>query len=337
MYLQVFLQDIAAELGSKVQYIMKTHSVDFKWSKQSESTDEQRSEIDGPQDHVARETVEQMQSKSFQACKLGFTQGAHVIEKQAETTSVWRISSIDDETVNLMETIDGKDRASKSLPIGQTLKEWRLYKGKVTCRLDGWDYESNSCSPLKSDTWQMECVKGAIAIALRGKFAERAHVVEHLELLQNPYMIKTKKDFKAGDLQLVAASQRIDKKSSKDAVSVGRFEAISSELFVTPQVVPPVGKDNQESKAPWVAPFWLVQGCEAEDEANMILKHETVVVGCISVAVPVLVNSRSVKADTTLCWKKKSKPLQGRLAKKAKTDAHPATEQEPAAKKQRKA
>ncbi len=101
-------------------------------------------------------------------------------------------------------------------------------------------------------------------------------------------MVFAKKDFKEGQLRLVAASTRVDKKSVPDAAGLGSYKltpsSIDQHLYLMHQVSPPMNKDAEPSRNPFVSPFWLVR--HVDRQANLTLQYGVVNVLGTDVHVP---------------------------------------------------
>ena len=258
------------------------------------------------------DSVEEMKSKMHQAAKLGFMVDAYIAPKQQTETQTYKIIAVSetDLEVNLIEA--GSVKGEKlTITWDKVFADWRLHKGKVTAKMTGWSHEQK-CSPLHSKLWLFEGAKGAITMALIAEYASKEHLVDGLEMLQHPTSVRANRDFKAGELQLIPASQRIERKQGDKGVPVGRF-ALSGEdktqltpLFVMPQFVPPTNAQGEANKTPWVAPFWAVVGAADANDSNMDLgyiKHE---LNGYTVYVPVLKNTKKLTAGDELKWNKKA-------------------------------
>ena len=67
--------------------------------------------------------------------------------------------------------------------------------------------------------------------------------------------------------------------------------------------MPPIGKNGERNKAPWVVPFWAVSSSEKQSDANMALKYvKHVVHDTVVVMVPTLVNTKPLQAGEVLTW-----------------------------------
>ena len=242
--------------------------------------------------------------------------------------SVYRLIEYQDEEVKLTLMQDGHDGASMQVPVPEFLEGWRLHKGKVTSLLSGWDPEVNQGSPAQSAAWAVDAVRGAVTLALRAKHAEHEACVGGLELLQHPSAVKVRRPFAAGELVLVAASQRVERVRETGvpaaAFPVGTFDVLGAQcLFVVgSQFVAPVSPAGEQSKSPWVAPFWL---CEASTgpQCNMEVRFVPHEVAQYKIMVPTLVNRIAVAAGDRLVWDKDTKmlPSEGALTAAAAAKA----------------
>lgn len=250
----------------------------------------------------APDTVLQLQSPAFQAAKIGFEVEAWVAPKQSDGKVVlWQISTINDEK-GVELTMHGGE-VTKNLSVQELIQEWRVHKGKVTTEMPG--YSVDVCSPLASESWAMDCIKGAVAIALKAEYEKHEQVAEHLRIMINPYMVYAKKDFAPGKLVLPAASQKVDKKSAAHSIGLGSYEVSQSkrfELFLLQQISAPISKDGKPNKLPWVSAFWAVRCVDQPKQANMKLEYIAVQVLNVTVQVPYLENKCAIAADDELTW-----------------------------------
>jgi hypothetical protein len=262
---------------------------------------------------VMPDTVAQMHDHTFQAQKLGFVVGAMVTCKENTEVEIWKISALTNDTFTLAVQVDGHDGREQDVSVEALVAEWRLYKGQVTSLIPEWHSDTNPCSPLSSEAWWLEGVKGAVAVALQTKYKEHASAIDDLELLCKPSSVKVLTTMAKGTLRLVAASQRIERCKALveqgAGIGVGTFTSPGGDvnLFqVTVHYLPPLANTGIANKFPWVAPFWLV--ADADGDANMHLVHEIVQVCDFSVRVPILTNMVKVQAGTELKWNKKAAP-----------------------------
>ena len=312
---KVFVKDLASKAGHQAKELVENSGLQLtSLTAPRGASSSSKLDAGASKAHTKVETVDEMKDKLFQISKLGWTLGAHVQPRDQEDLSTWKIASLTDGVATLIERKDGHDGSTKEVTIQELMKQWRLYKGKVSELLAGWSFESNLCSPLSSATWMYDIVKGCVHIAVHQQYKQHANVIEHLEVLQHPLSIKVKTPFKAKSLRLVAASTRLDRKAGKDGVCVGMFDIIESELFLLPHFVNPLGRDGEPQKGAWVCPFWAVGACKNEEDANMHLVHELVHVNNITVHVPIMTNKVALQANTELRWVKSSqltKPARG--------------------------
>jgi hypothetical protein len=251
------------------------------------------------------ETVEQMSDVTFQAQKLGFKSGCIITHKQSETIELWEITKIANSVAtlkqHLLPTIGG---SSKDVQVSALLSDWRVHKGKVTQHLPGWSANGNTCKPSMSESWAMDEIKGAVAVALRSSYMKHhKDVTQHMTLFVNPTIVQVNKPFKAGTLILVAASQRIDKVVQAGSVGVGSYDLPSGsavDMHVLKHIVHPLDARGEMNKSPWIVPFWWLQHVDDEDEANMEVKHVLEKVHGIVVHVPIATNKKDLKVGDVL-------------------------------------
>ena len=80
---------------------------------------------------------------------------------------------------------------------------------------------------------------------------------------------------------------------------------------MTPQHTPPLNAKGEVNNNAWVAPFWLVETLEEQDDCNMVLKYKLHKIDEVEFFVPVLVNKASLQAGDVLTWCKKNIPEPG--------------------------
>ena len=297
------------QMGSHVQDLIQKSGLELgSLSSQAASsgTPSQSNAAASGRQSQTLETVDQMKDQLFQAAKMGWKVGAYVQPKDHESISTWKISAFEGSIATLVERVGGHDGGEIKVELPELMKKYRVHKGKVTELLEGWSFTTNLCSPLSSAAWKYDIVKSSIHIAIYEQYKLHEHHVEHLEVLQHPLTVKVKAAFKAKTLRLVAASCRLDRKSTKDSICVGNFDLIESEVHMNSHFVSPMVKDGEAAKSPWVCPFWAVTTCK--DNGNMDLINEKVNVHGIDVLVPILINTSDLKPNTELTWVKKSKP-----------------------------
>ena len=111
---------------------------------------------------MAAESTEQMKAMEFQAKKPGFVVGSHIVNKQAEQAEVWQLTTADADGAIVNKLVDGHVADTKTVNWTDIIENWKVHKGKVTAIVD-----IDAGSPLASSSWELDCIKGAIAIALR--------------------------------------------------------------------------------------------------------------------------------------------------------------------------
>ena len=254
------------------------------------------------------ETVSQMKSKLFQAQKLGFTVDSYASLAEAKVIEIFQIREITEESAKLVEQVSGKDGKVEIVLLDVLLKKWRVHKGKVMRLLQGWDASnalSNAGMPLNLTTWGLDAAKSAVVLALRKEFAKHKGMLQHLEIYQDPLTVKSNTAWKAGQLHIPAASQKIEQKAATGALNLGSFTIGEQEvaLYLAPQFQSLFNPKGEENKNPWICPFWVV-GAD-EKAPTMKLTHSTHEIAGFTVNVPVLVNIKGVVAGETLTWSKK--------------------------------
>ena len=280
------------------------------------------------QGHNIMETVEEMKSLHFQVRKMGYSENVIVSLKENDELTFFRIQSITDTTVKLVQCVDGHDGAENELDLKDLTSTYKIYKGKITELLQGWDIAKHN--PLSSTTWSCEASKSAVVLAMQITYRKYKDHAAVLELLQHPTTVKVTKAFKSHELHLPAASMKVERKDGKGFLQVGL------DLRVAPQFSPPLDPNGGENKAPWIVPFWLVGASSDDEPANMQLRHQNVDVMGWKVHIPVLENKVALKVGDVLRWDKKDVFDQKFDKKKAATAPSAAASSGPPKKKGRK-
>ena len=112
------------------------------------------------------ESLAQQKSKKFKANKMGFEVGGYVYLKSNKVVTIWKVAAMDDSAAELVLQQDGKDAEAKTVDINDILANWRVHRGKATGMLEGWDSNTNLCSPASSSQWRLDAVRGAVATAV---------------------------------------------------------------------------------------------------------------------------------------------------------------------------
>jgi hypothetical protein len=253
------------------------------------------------------ETVDEMKSQKFQANKAGFVVGATmVLKKSTGTPKVFEIVSLNDDEVHGKEHTNVKDDPAASLVSvshGDLLDKWKLFKGKLTQLLDGYDYTVHQ--PTASQQWAYDASRAMCITAIRNCFVNNKSEMDDqntkIQVCQDPYMVVAVAAIKKHELKLYFASNRIEKKPSNISVSLGRpgtNNGCDSELFLLYQLTTPFNKATGEPQTDvWVAPAWLVKCAKqtAPDDANMVLAYDYKDVMGYNVSVPYITNNKPVK------------------------------------------
>lgn len=242
-------------------------------------------------------SIVQMKSLKFQAEKLGFVEGASASLQKSEEVHLYRIDSISDEKAVLIEQKLGEDGVILEVKTDVLVSEWRVHKGKVQCMLKGWP---SSGSPLSSQPFLFDIVKGCIFEGIRREYEKHAEVLAKVKVLQNPPMVVAMQDFGPDSLILVAAAPRVDQKESTGGISMGHYNIgnTRTELFLPSHFVAPFTSSDEPAKAPWVSPFWIVQ--RASSGCNLTLNRVVRKVIDCTVTVPILQNKEFIAKGTVL-------------------------------------
>ena len=253
------------------------------------------------------QSVQQMQSKVYQAQQIGLTPAAFVIERGAGEAEVWQIKGYNGDTVELCKCEFGRRTDERVVQVDVLLDSWRLHKGVVTTLLPGYTFLDKTCSPTTNVAWKIDVAKGAVAIALRTVFGEMEPMGKDLEIFSKPVMVRANVDIKIGSLMLAPASTRIERKYTPTGICVGRYDLGSAKpepLYICPQFTAPVNSNGQLNKSPFVCHFWQVSNAGSKQKANMVLKCLIQDVAGIQVRVPIMVNTKPVSAGDELAWEK---------------------------------
>ena len=98
-----------------------------------------------------------------------------------------------EDTAHMVETVDGHDGDTLTATLDELLEKYRIYRGRVTRLLKGWDAATNRASPSDSSAWQIESLRARVVIAMRSVYESHADHVAHLELTQEPIMVEVTK------------------------------------------------------------------------------------------------------------------------------------------------
>ena len=127
---------------------------------------------------AASESIAQQKSAVFQAAKLGFEVGTFCCSKDSTSPGLFRITSMSEGDCTICEHIAGKDGETTVVPVGHLLMAYRIHKGRVTSSLPGWEPKSSMGSPAASPAWELDCARGAVALALQEQFIKhKAHCI----------------------------------------------------------------------------------------------------------------------------------------------------------------
>ncbi len=220
------------------------------------------------------ESLAQQKSKKFQANKAGFEVGGYLCLKSDKVVTIWKVAAMDDSAAELVPQQDGRDAEAKTVGINDILANWRVHRGKATGMLEGWDSNTNLCSPASSSQWRLDAVRGAVAIAVQKIYEKSSNMLQHIELLVKPTPVKVPQRFEVGELAFVGAISRLEQKASKTNILVGEFAVGGAlqRMHLAPHFVPPLNAQGEANDKPWVAPFRAVAKPEKQDHINTALK-----------------------------------------------------------------
>ena len=247
------------------------------------------------------ETVDQQHDALLQAAKLGYKKDAYVTFKEDTDGALWLIKCMAEDKVTLVQRAEGKAIATVSMQV--LVKDWRVYKGKVTQELPGWDLSAKRFAPRDSESWLADAAKGACTIAMMSVADIHDSHTNSVVIMVNPQHVKVRAPIAKGKLKLAASSQRIEKVGPKgiqsSAIALGNLGIVDGEVYqLLPHFVAPLKSDGSTNDKAWVCPFWA---CQQDDEApTMRMVWETVSVGKFMVPVPVLTNSEDMRCNPCL-------------------------------------
>jgi len=249
----------------------------------------------------APETVAQLKSMTFQAAKLGFVAGTTVVLKHGDG-AVGKIKSVSDSVGVEFDTDD-----FSTIPVQELLEKFKIHKGKLEELLPGYTCDHNADMSV---AWGLDIARGIVGMAVRSEFTKHSQCLDKVEMLLNPSSVKVVADVPKGKLVIVAASARVDMKrpasSSASWVSLGEYELVknssSAELYMSQHFVPPIGKNGEPNKLPFVSPFWHVRIVDQARQATMSLEWRSVAIAGVDCNVPCLTNKRDLKPGDELTW-----------------------------------
>ena len=242
------------------------------------------------------ETVDQLKDPKHLAAKKGFVKGACVVRKLKQHG----LFIIEDVTPTNVVLKLHEGETTESVEYSTLLEGWKTYARKISQEVS---CDAASCSPTKSMDWAMTAIKGAIAIAVRESLEQHeGPAFAKVSVFENPTQVRARVDIAKGELKLVAASARVDKKGSILSCCIGQFAMPSGQhdLYIAPQVALPETRDGDVNAYPWVSHFWMVQQHDTLKDCNMELHWEERSIAKYVVYVPILVNKRGVKAGEVL-------------------------------------
>ena len=250
------------------------------------------------------ESLDEMTDVSRLAAKAGFVVNEYVELKKKgldskDTAGIWKIEGVTNNGCSLVEMVTSGEAAKKNeVEYKVLLDDWKVHKGKVCMELSGVAL----AKPLLSAEWQIAAARGAITVCLRKHYANNDNGFNFLSTFAPPLVVRAKSHVPKGELNLVAASLKIERKYLAGAVSVGSFDVMGSttEFYVTPHTVLPYDKHGTRNANGWISHFWLVEVSGSDDDVNCELKFVTENVGDISVKVPVITNRRVLKVGDVL-------------------------------------
>lgn len=270
---------------------------------QGASTVPEESEAAASKSQAKPESLEEMKSAVHQVSKLGFSVGAHVVNKKTENVQVFEVIAITSEAAMLLERglIMTKAPTSLSVNLKKLTEEWKPFKGKITCPLKGWSSEIGS--PFGSQEFCWEVIKGKIMNAMMKLYGDNMKVLQHLKLMQNPNMVICTKEMKPRELCLVVAATYVMQKTCPQAIKLGTF-SLPGTSHVFHAFMPKDPATIKQEALVWAIPFWMVQS--DEDTPNMHMEFKEVHIDGMSIHIPMLLNKKKIEANTILTTNRKA-------------------------------
>jgi hypothetical protein len=309
IYSRVFLAELSGAVGYSVNFNTGVRVTQPSASAPaSAASAAAAAAVDVPTNvQPALESIEQMQSMVFQAHKLGYKPGTHVVKKSGGEADLFKIDAYVSTNVKLVQQEFGKSIATLVITCDELLSDFRLHKGSVTELLPGYSFDLSPCCPLQSVAWKVEAAKSCVTLALQRTYGLMKMMGADLELCIKPTLVRVVSEWQPGELFIAPASMRIERKASPGSLVVGKFDLGSDSLealYMMPHFVAPVLAKGEVSKTAWVAPFWHIPASSATVKPNMGLKAFEVMIQDVKVRVPILVNLKPLDAGTELTWDK---------------------------------
>ena len=270
------------------------------------------------------------------AAQAGFEIGQTVIEKGQETQhaeSLFGIVKIDESSdVTLAQLCSYAGKPIRvSVPLERLLSHWAVSKSEAPIEM--------SSTLKRPNSLYIDDLKATVFRAIVAADTAYAPPPESLAIWRRPDEVRTKRQFKKGELTLVPVARLSNistVNSSTSAPSVGKHTVLNVdekvELFVVPPTKPPIKLgETVFDKDVLVGFYWWVTTVSSEEKANMQASHVTQG----KIRIPVLVNSKPVeKFEKLEVYKPKptAVPLQGATV----ISAEPAAPPDAVAKKKRR-
>ena len=223
---------------------------------------------------------------------------------------MWAVTEIQGSIFTLVKKVDGDDKDERKVEAVDILQDWKVTKARVRKYMPGYS-ANDSCCPTASVGWKLEVAKGIGHMALFGtscKLKDEA-VIRDIAVLINPLSLRALRDFKIGEVRLVASSQKIDRSGKSKAAGVLPMGEVTLEgetiaLEVSPHFAAPLASSGEPNKNAWTALFWAIPEPEKNDKSNMAIFHEVEEVHGHHLRVPVMINTTTLaKGDFLFCIK----------------------------------
>ena len=221
--------------------------------------------------------------------------------------------------------------------------------------ITGWETNPSNLYALNSSSWNLECCKSALLIAMLMLCRKYEALVHDVVLLQDPCMAMAKKVIAKGALIFVACSTKVVSASSMKKGAKPPNQSVESHVMdhagntwcfhVAPHTALPdddVKKDTEKKAATgadskgteekeaadagskaaedktFICPFWFTQ---KGTDSNMTIGMEVVELGSFSVHVPIMTNSKKLLKGDALIWSEGNKRPAPEAVAKAKAKA----------------
>ena len=216
-----------------------------------------------------------VKSAAYQLGQLGFKVGAVVrLKKQPEPPcpcSLWTVTDVGVATATLTPTgVHASSVDEKVLMLANLKEYWSVSTNKPQELVP--ERMASKMVPEMNTNWKSEYVRAQIVLVLTcmSDQCNSLGMFSGLEVFQNPFAVRAKKDFKPLELKLAPATQLVkartpEQKAPDKAVDLGELGGIGVCFHLVPQFV--INKPDGQN---FLNPFWCVPTApEGEDGRSM--------------------------------------------------------------------